>query len=391
MAAPRPPLATVAAGDPGGNDGGPWVPVSTGGRMPVFMTGFRVQGKAFVIYETSFFRPYHYRAEWGPVMAAWALRQDWDAVYLYAQGHGKTVYGEASPGINNSGANAFYGSVMLPERVYSDCGPGSPYTEGFQHGGDPAVQMGWALGGRLLQSVSESPAVTEEWNIRDSVLYARPARVTDVAGYPAGFANELSKAYEKTVAVRFVGTGTPACSNADTSACVRALPPAAPSTFSVSVLPTTARPLKITTPVGTALVGHLPAGDLGPLGPTPVRASMPSAGFGVVAGLKSDLAGEDANTSTLIALRDVQNSDYGFNPGRVLLDVPFGAQCGVTSAGRTPLLWTGPGVTFTSSTPLSFSPYDFRFIKGSTSRGNTYAPLAAGVGPEGVAWIDARP
>lgn len=387
----RSPMAPVAAGTSGGYDGGPWVPVSTGGRMPPFMTSFRVQGKAFVIYETSFFRPYHYRAEWGPAMAAWALRQDWDAVYLYAQGNGKVVYGEASPGVNNNGANGHYGTMRLPERVYSNCGPGSPYTEGFQHGGDPAVQMGWALGGRLLQSVSESPVVAEEWNIRDSVLYARPLSTRQLAGYPSAFANDLSRAYEKTVAVRFVGTGTPACSDADSKACARSLLPPAPSTFSVSVLPNTSRPLKITTPAGTVLVGHLPAGDLGQLSPTPVRAHMPAAGFGVVAGLKSDLAGTGSNTSTLIALRDVRNTGYDFDAGGVQLEVPFGAQCGVKAAGTAPLLWTGPGVTFTSSTPLSFSPYDFRFMKGTTSRGSTYAPPAAATGPEGVAWVDARP
>jgi hypothetical protein len=386
----RSPMASVAAGPSGGYGGGPWVPVSTGGPMPTFMTGFRVAGKALVIYETSFFRPYAYRAEWGPVMAAWALRQDWDAVYLYAQGNGKVVYGEASPGLNNNGANSFYGTVMLPERVYSNCGPGSPYTEGFQHGGDPAVQMGWALGGRLLQSVSESPAVAEEWNIRDDVLYAKPGD-NRLAGYPSGFANGLSKAYEKTVAVRFVGTGTPACSNADTNACTPTASPAAPSTFSVTVQPTTAQPLKITTPAGTAVVGHLPQGSLGRLAPTPVDASMPTAGFGVVAGLKSDLAGTGSATHTLIALRDVQNTGYDFRKEDVQLAVPFGAECGVKNAGSAPLLWTGPGVTFTSATPLTFSPYDFRFMKGIGTRGTTYAPPVAATGPEGAAWVDARP
>jgi hypothetical protein len=382
----RSPMAPVATGPKSGYENSPWVPISTGGPVPTFMTGFRVQGKALVIYETSFFRPYHYRAEWGPAMAAWALRQDWDAVYLYAQGHGKTVYGEASPGVNNNGANSFYGTVMLPERVYADCGPGSAYTEGFQHGGDPAVQMGWALGGRLLQSVSESPAVAAVWNIRDKVLYSPANR-----GYPQHFVNELRTAYEKTVAVRFVGTGAAACSNADIDACTPSLPPRAPSTFSVTVLPTTARPLKITTPAGTVIAGHLPAGDLGQLSPTPVRASMPAAGFGVVAGLKSDLAGTGSATSTLIALRDVHNTGYDFREDDVQLAVPFGAECGVKSAGSAPLLWTGPGVTFTSATPLTFSPYDFRFMKGSSTRGNAYAPPVAATGPEGAAWVDARP
>ena len=118
---------------------------------------------------------------------------------------------------------------------------------------------------------------------------------------------------------------------------------------------------------------------------------MPSAGFGVVAGLKSDLAGTGSATHTLIALRDVQNTGYDFRNEYVQLAVPFGAECGVKNAGSAPLLWTGPGVTFTSATPLTFSPYDFRFMKGIGTRGTTYAPPAAANGPEGAAWVDARP
>ena len=53
----------------------PWQPISLGGPTIPFLEYVKIEHKPLVVYETSFFRPYSYRAEWGPVMAAIGIRQ----------------------------------------------------------------------------------------------------------------------------------------------------------------------------------------------------------------------------------------------------------------------------------------------------------------------------
>jgi len=200
----------LASSNIGGLDGTPWLPVSMGGKMPKAMQGFRVLGKPHVIYETSFYRPYPYRAEWGPVMAAYALKQDWDAVYLYSQGDGPAVYGTG-----NTGLNAEYGTQRLPDpnpdSSNRDCSTlQSKYTEGFKHGGDPVVQAGWVLGGRLVTSYLHSPDVQVTWKIDDSTLFSR-----DHNGFPKAFLDSMNDPRDMsrsmTMGVEFTGRETASC------------------------------------------------------------------------------------------------------------------------------------------------------------------------------------
>ncbi|HET6891380.1 MAG TPA: hypothetical protein VFH31_09780, partial [Pyrinomonadaceae bacterium] len=68
----------------------PWLTARVRGMYN--LTNVPTEGKPFVVYETSFFRPYTYRQEWGPLMLGTAATQDWDGMYLYSYGQAQEVY-----------------------------------------------------------------------------------------------------------------------------------------------------------------------------------------------------------------------------------------------------------------------------------------------------------
>jgi len=74
-----------------GNSPRVWLPISEGGTGVPYLD-LKTNNKPFIVYETSFFRPYPYRAEWGIVLAALALQQDWDGVFLYIYGQPWAIY-----------------------------------------------------------------------------------------------------------------------------------------------------------------------------------------------------------------------------------------------------------------------------------------------------------
>src|SRR6185503_3253681 len=107
----------------------PWSPfLGKGPRLYNFNYG-AVSGKPLVVYETSFFRPYPYRTEWGAMMLGLAASQDWDAVYLYMYGQPRIIY-------SGNGEPEGYGTRPLPEPVAMRAGQPRDYTFGFHHGGD---------------------------------------------------------------------------------------------------------------------------------------------------------------------------------------------------------------------------------------------------------------
>ncbi len=373
----RSPLASSKTGGFGGT---PWIPVAMGGAMPTAMHGFRVKGKPHVIYETSFFRPYPYRAEWGTVMAAFALKQDWDAVYLYAQGDAPSIYGSG-----NTGLNAQYGTIRLPEPpAQSGTCDKSKYTEGFKHGGDPAVQASWVLGGRLVTRVSESPALQITWKIDDNTLFTPGAN----NGFPSGFLSQLSDARTNTSAIEFTGATTPPCFKCvDSNAAV-------PTQFSIDWDLSRSqflRRLVVTAPgIGVAASGYL-TGDLGDL--AGYRTAIQShSGFGTVGVMLSNLSGSANTSHTLLLVGNVANTDYFFDPAKAEVGDSAGPMCGVTNTGRAPILWTQPEIKFTYGAARSYAPYGFDFsARPQPPRGPAFVTSIDGQGGSGVFWIDSRP
>lgn len=370
----RSPMAPTVTG---GYEASPWQPVSMGGKMPNMMYASKVINKPMVIYETSFYRPYPYRAEWGPIMAAYGLKQDWDAVYLYATGNGKVIYGK-----DKVGADADYGTQPLPEGITAT----ENFTRGFQHGGDPVAMSSWALGGRLFRSVTESPAIQYKWTLTEDVIFSSSQK-NNSYGFPPGFMNHLLVAKEATVAVEYVKSTTVSCLPCD----YRSTAPQ-PTTFGVQWDPSTASstPQKMrmwTTNGGTVVVGHL-SGDLGTLIPGVSATMTGSGGFGAVGALKTNITGQAYSNKTLMMIGRVRNTGYVFDPAKVDLRYPYGAVYGVTNEGTAPLVYEGPAVTFNTTVPYTFTPYAFnRSPLSSGVRASTYTVDAKNA----AIWVTAQP
>ncbi len=349
MGAYRSPMASTVTG---GFENSPWLPVTMGGKAPSLVEAFHVKDKPFIIYETSFFRPYDYRAEWGPMMAAMGLRQDWDVVFLYSTGLPDTIY-------TNTGAASDYGTRVIPDPVI-----GLPYKDnyfyGFQHGGDPAAMASWSLASRLFLSVSESPQVNVKWTLIGNDIFAAPTNY----GYPSKFLSRLSDGRTNTMVVDFTWDTTSPC-----LPCTYTVTP--PTSFN-TVWDTTGQKLTITTPGGTAVAGLL-TGDLGQLA-TGVSAKMETSGFGVVAALNSDPTGANTTEKTLYMISKVENSGKVFDPLKVDLTQAYGAMNGMVSQGTLPLVYTGPVATFTSSAALGFTSFGFNLqANGASTRSTSYS------------------
>lgn len=317
-----------------GLDGSPWRPISLGGPTVPFLEYAKIEGKPITIYESSFFRPYPYRAEWGPVMAAFAIQQDWDGVFLYTYGQPPTIY-------SDEGRDSGYGTKPLAEPASGASGGLGDYTFGFHHGSDPVAMASWSIGAGLFLGTSG----TDE---------AMPRAVWDLPldrafgpghGYPPDFLlpeNRLDLPRTRAVAVRFVDSlGAVAC-----SPCLAGTPG---TTGTAKVMwDKSAGFLRVETPGGTAVAGQL-KDALGALG-AGVNASSKSPGFGVVARLSA--GSSSGRRATLYVLGNVVNTGMVFDPALVDFSSPAGAVSGALARGGMPLVFSGPTVSFSFSIPI---------------------------------------
>ena len=94
-----------------------------------------LKNKPFVVYENSFFRPYHYRAEWAPAIALLGAGLGWDGIFFYSFGQQWAISdSECSP-------LGFLGkSLKIPTNTSHD-----GYCVGFHHGNDEVMMASMAL------------------------------------------------------------------------------------------------------------------------------------------------------------------------------------------------------------------------------------------------------
>jgi hypothetical protein len=132
----------------------PWRPFVSASPILYNFNFGAVENKSIIIYETSFFRPYPYRAEWAGLMLGLAWLQDWDAVYLYMYGQPNAIYSHA-------GQRQQYGDLPLPEPGGNGMSRPKEVAHGFNHGGDPAIVIPWmaaAAGFRATEAEANSKA-----------------------------------------------------------------------------------------------------------------------------------------------------------------------------------------------------------------------------------------
>ncbi len=314
--------------------GTPWQPISTGGPPIPFLEYARIDRKPFVVYETSFFRPYPYRAEWGPVMAAIGLQQDWDGVFLYTYGQPWAIYeGEGRP--------SQYGRRPLPVPVSGRAGSYyGNHDYGFHHGGDPIVMASWSIGARLFADAD------------DSTFQKRPTAVWDIPldgafrpghGYPAAMlqpSNRIDLPRARAVSLRFVESG----SEVRCSPCSSGNPVAADT----SAIRWSDSQLRIETAGGAAVAGVLSPSS-GIALPNGITAAAESEGFGVIAAIpRRDAASHGIR---LYVLGNAQNTGHLFDGALVDFRSPAGALRGSLVRGELPLVFTGADVSFSFDRP----------------------------------------
>lgn len=309
-----------------GLHGSPWLPVTVGGPRVPYLEYVKIEGKPLVIYETSFFRPYPFRAEWGPMMAAIALRQDWDGVFLYMYGQPWVIY-------EGSGGSVAYGRKPLPEPTYGASGEFGRYTFGFHHGGDPVTMASWAVGGELFLNTppGDAPRNQALWDIPlDGVFGSR-------RGYPDGLsttANKLELPRAAGFAVRFLRVGQE----------VRCSPCLMTNADVIDAMEITwgslESPFRVATPAGAVVVGYI-RGALDLLG-NGISARVSDDGFGVVARMK-----HPGDASHVYVIGDLQNSGMQFDTSRIDFGSPAGALSGVLNRGELPFVHAGPTVHLT--------------------------------------------
>lgn len=310
-----------------GYQGSPWIPYVAGGKSIPFLEYVKVKDKPFVVYEASFFRPYPFRAEWGIVMAAIALRQDWDGAFLYSYGQPGVIY-------ERIGDGAHYGTKVLPNPVPGDVGERGHYAYGFHHGGDPIAMASWSVGGRLFlaaPSTHDDPEIV--WDIPLEHAFKLGA------GYPVDFLSPPNIAVaprRKSMAVRFTSRS---------AACAPCKAKVSQSGEVITAWDTSAKRLTVQTAGGRAVVGEL-SGDLGSIAPG-IAIQTLAAGFGAVAVL-SEVRGKDTQ---LQVIGNVENSGAIFNSGLVDFRGPAGAMAGMIERGTAPLNKSGPDIRFLFSDP----------------------------------------
>lgn len=289
----------------------PWLPWSESGTLPSYFTYLRIKDKPLVVYETSFFRPYDQRAEFGPVMAAVALEQDWDAVYLYQYGQPAVLYGSVHQ-------KPMYGRYPLSNPDWTSADPSkASYTRSFHHGADPTTMASWSLAGRLF--------VAAQGNPRRSVTFQIP--VTSVhqlaMNYPARLIEDAHQA-SRHAATSIQFTANRQVVRTDTS---KSLPE---SDFSTEWSGSN-RYLKISTPGGSLFSGIAPLVPVSIPGGLTFLADRP--GF-LVVGAATDFLGSHVHVIT-----DTRNAGYQFDDLRVEYDKPYGAQFGIKAQGSAPLTY----------------------------------------------------
>ena len=340
-----------------GLNGSPWLPVSVSGNPPSYLNHIKVEGKPLVVYEASFFRPYDFRAEWGPMMAALALQQDWDGAFLYQYGHPSVIY-------SASGRPEGYGKLPLP-----DPSPVSPdawkreYTYGFHHGGDPVAMASWSVASKLFTSVEETAPLSATWRFSLNAIFS------NATGYPAGYFDAASNAAKsRAVAISFVDSDAQACAPCELNG-------SAPTTFSVSWPNSARQTLAVITPAGTAITGVL-SGALGMLAEG-ISATVLEPGLGVAAVLRDVQSSGQPAVATLQVIGNAENSARSFDAKRVDFNSAAGAMRGLTSQGRGPLTHSGPKIEFKSDSALTFSTEAFTLEVVDAPRRGLTAILAA--------------
>lgn len=286
----------------------PWIPWSASSTLPSYFTYLRVKDKPLIVYETSFFRPYDQRAEFGPVMAAVALEQDWDAVYLYQYGQPAVLYG----GVHQK---PMYGRYPLSNPDWTSADPAkASYTRSFHHGADPTTMASWSLAGRLF--------ITAQGNPRRSVTFQIP--VTSIhqlaPKYPARLLEAAHHA-SRHAATSIQFTANRQAVRTDTSMS----PPE--SDFSTEWSASN-KYLKISTPGGSLFSGIAPLVPVAIPGGFEFLVDRP--GF-LVVGTVTDFLGSHVHVIT-----DTRNTGYQFDDLRVEYDKPYGAQFGIKAQGSAP-------------------------------------------------------
>lgn len=313
-----------------------WLPFVAGGKPIPFLEYVKIKDKPFIVYEGSFFRPYDFRAEWGIVMAAIGLKQDWDGAFLYSFGQPSVIY-------DTQGGKVIYGNKELPNPVPGDKGERGHYAYSFHHGGDPVTMASWSVGGRLfLSAPPEQYGPDIIWDVPLEQVF-KPG-----AGYPAAFLkpeNLTVLPRTTSMATQFVDT-SPLCSPCKTTKPV--------SKEVIVEWNNTAKRLSVRTPGGRAVVGEL-AGDLGDFfGGIKVRIVSP--GFGAVA-----VTDDSINQRThLQVIGGIENTGIRFDQSRVDYHSPEGAMYGMLHRGGSPLVYVGPDVRFLlSATQQEYEEIDF--------------------------------
>lgn len=330
----------------GGLDGSAWLPTVVGGKVPAYLNHVKIEGKPMVIYETSFLRPYSYRAEWGPLMAAIALQQDWDGVFLYQYGQPYAIY-------SNGGSSEGYGTKPLPEP-----GANSPnawkrdYTYGFHHGGDPVAMASWSIAARIFTSTKESAPLQRSWRLSLSTIFARKA------GYPGGYIHAAHNAATAgSVAIDFVENEDDSC-----TPCVLSLE--IPKTYFVRWPTPEHRNLDVKSPGGRTIAGMLP--DSISMIIDDISANLQEGTFGVVAALRDFDRIDRQIGNTLHVIGDVKNTGMTFDRNLVRYDLPYGAIYGLTEQGTSPLIQIGPKVEFRVTSQMNFTAEDFKLSQMSS-------------------------
>lgn len=312
-----------------GHEGSAWQPFSGGGKPIPFLEYVKVKDKPFIVYEGSFFRPYPFRAEWGVVLAAIGIKQDWDGAFLYSYGHPGIVY-------EVQGSSPRYGQSALPVPVPGDRGERGHYAYGFHHGGDPVTMASWSLGGFLFLGAQERPPAGEVvWDIPIDGLHSPGS------GYPPAFLsvdNLVATPREFAVSVRFVSSK---------AACSPCRQTAQGGGADSVVWDKAARRVTVVTSGGKAVAGVLDR-DLGTFDKE-MKISLTQKAFGAIGVVKG--AGND--TRRLYMIGNVENTGLQIDASRIDHSGPSGATRGVVQRGGIPLVYSGPAAEINFSDVVS--------------------------------------
>lgn len=135
--------------------GYPFQPLTVRGPLFYNFNLGGVDGKPTIVYETSFFRPNPYRAEWGGAMATFAKVQGWSGAFLYFFGQPNIIY-------SAEGKPEGYGAKPLPEPRSMDESKGFNVYYGLHHGGDEVAVASWLIGALAFRGLSDTGVRVEQ-------------------------------------------------------------------------------------------------------------------------------------------------------------------------------------------------------------------------------------